>query len=155
MKVLQRQYFALRAWGLLTTVIVAILGSGCSSFNRDWNRAAKQATQEDSIAGRWEGRWISDVNHHNGNLKCLMTVTNDSACVARFRATYKHVFHFSYAVPMNLQKHFDGWEFDGQENLGALAGGVYYYEGRANTTNFYSTYRSKYDHGIFELRRVR
>ena len=42
-----------------------------------------------------------------------------------------------------------------QADLGKLAGGVYYYEGRANATNLVSTYRSMKDHGRFELARPR
>ena len=38
-------------------------------------------------------------------------------------------------------------------NLGWLAGGVYHYEGRADATNFFSTYTSKYDHGTFQMTR--
>jgi len=45
------------------------------------------------------------------------------------------------------------WQFQGDENLGWLAGGVYHYEGRVSPTNFHSTYRSKYDHGTFEMGR--
>ena len=74
-------------------------------------------------------------------------------CQARFRATYGGVFHFSYTVPLTLQPHDAGWELSGEANLGKLAGGAYYYEGRITPTNFTSTYRSKYDHGIFELHR--
>ena len=108
---------------------------------------------QNSIEGRWEGRWLSEVNGHSGELRCLMTRVDESRCHARFRATYGKVLHFSYAVPLSIQKHFDGWEFSGEANLGKLAGGIYYYEGRANPTNFFSTYRSQYDHGTFELHR--
>ena len=106
-----------------------------------------------SIEGRWQGRWVSEGNGHHGNLRCLLTRESDDRYRARFRATYAKVFHFSYAVPLMVQPHQGGWEFSGEENLGKLAGGVYYYEGRASVTNFVSTYRSKYDHGIFELHR--
>jgi hypothetical protein len=34
-----------------------------------------------------------------------------------------------------------------------MAGGVYTYEGSASATNFTSTYNSKYDHGVFQMRR--
>ena len=38
---------------------------------------------------------------------------------------------------------------EGRANLG----GVYYYEGRATATNMISTYRTKYDHGTFDMKR--
>lgn len=128
-----------------------LLVCGCSSFNHDWRKATPVAP--DSIEGRWEGSWISDVNGHHGKLRCLLTREEDSRYRARFRATYWKVFRFSYAVPLEFHPHDTGWELNGEANLGKLAGGVYYYEGRASLTNLYSTYRSKYDHGRFELRR--
>ena len=130
-----------------------LLLCGCSSFNRDWRKAAAQPAGSASVEGRWEGRWLSEVNGHHGNLRCLMTRESEERCQARFRATYGGVFHFSYTVPLTLQAHDAGWELSGEANLGKLAGGAYYYEGRITPTNFTSTYRSKYDHGIFELHR--
>jgi len=79
---------------------------------------------------------------------------SDSLYLARFRPTYAAVLHFSYAAQLEIQPHDVGWEFDGEADLGKL-GGVYYYEGRATATNLISTYRSKYDHGIFELNRLK
>lgn len=96
---------------------------------------------------------MSDVNQHTGRLRCLVTRVDEANARARFRATYGRIFRFSYTVPLAVQPHLDGWEFSGEENLGKLAGGVYYYEGRADPTNFFSTYRSKYDHGTFQMHR--
>ncbi len=137
------------AAGLLTAALLC----GCSSFNRDWRGARSQAVPANSIEGRWEGRWTSDVNGHHGALRCLMTQATNSVYHARFRATYARILHFSYTVPLTAQSHYGGWEFNGEADLGKLAGGVYDYEGRISSTNFHSTYRSKYDHGTFELQR--
>jgi hypothetical protein len=123
---------------------------GCSSFNRDWRHTAAALPGNASIEGRWEGHWISSGGHH-GRLRCLMSQETNSVCQARFHATYGGIFHFTYMVPLEMQPHDIGWEFNGEANLGKLAGGIYYYEGRATTTNLISTYRSKYEHGKFEL----
>jgi len=82
-----------------------------------------------------------------------MSREGNEVCRARFRATYAGILHFSYAVPLTLRAHDHGWEFNGEANLGELAGGTYFYEGRAVLTNLHATYRSKYDHGTFELER--
>jgi hypothetical protein len=132
---------------------LALLLCGCSSFNRDWRHAPAQTQNNGSIEGRWQGQWISEVNGHHGNLRCLMARKSDSVCQARFRATYGHALHFTYTVALETQPHEIGWEFNGEANLGKLAGGIYYYEGRATPTNLVSTYKSKYDHGRFELAR--
>jgi hypothetical protein len=137
----------------LIPLLLALLLCGCSSFNRDWRRASVPAPSENSIEGPWEGTWSSDANHHHGSLRCLIVHDTNSLYQARFRATYASMFHFSYTVPLEVQPHFGGWEFNGEANLSKLAGGNYYYEGRATPTNFLSTYRSAADHGIFELKR--
>ena len=143
-----------QGWFGATAGLCALLVlSGCSSFNRDWRQAATQPPVARSVEGRWEGRWVSEVNGHHGRLRCLLTRESDERCQARFRATYSGVFRFSYSVPLSLQAHDRGWEINGEADLGKLAGGSYYYEGRIALTNFTATYRSKYDHGRFELHR--
>jgi len=126
---------------------------GCSSFNLDWKKAAQDPIPSNAMTGRWEGTWTSLSNGHTGTLRCLMSKTNEAQYVARFRATYKKILSFSYTVPLSVEPHYDGWEFSGEADLGKAAGGDYYYEGRANLTNFFSTYKASKDHGVFEMRR--
>ena len=126
--------------------------SGCSSFNREWRAAGKQPAPS-GLAGRWEGRWVSDANGHNDKLRCVITEKGANDYSAHFHATYKHIFHFSYTVPLSVQKQGDNFVFSGQADLGKLAGGMYTYNGAATPTNFFSTYDSKYDHGKFEMHR--
>lgn len=130
-----------------------LLLCGCSSFNREWRRVGKLAASQDSIAGRWEGHWLSDVNAHTGKLRCIVTGETNGIYAARFRATYMKVLDFSYAVPLKVEQRDGIWHFQGEEDLGAMAGGVYRYTGSANSTNFHSTYDSQYDHGVFEMHR--
>lgn len=140
-------------FALLAVVLFALCVCGCSTFNRDWRNAAQQPAPPNSIEGRWEGAWTSDVNGHTGKLRCLLSHESDSLYRAWFRATYWKVFRFGYAVTLEVQERQGTWLFSGEENLGKMAGGVYHYEGRATPTNFHLTYRSKYDHGVFEMRR--
>lgn len=137
----------------LTGLSVALLVCGCSTFNRDWRAAANQPVATNSMEGRWEGQWLSHVNGHTGNLRCLLSHESDTRLLARFRASYWKIFRFSYSVPLQVRGGDGGWEFSGEENLGKLAGGVYRYEGRVTPTNFHSTYTSKHDHGVFEMSR--
>lgn len=133
--------------------LALVLLCGCSTFNRDWNRAARQPTNPASIEGRWDGKWLSDVNGHTGRLRCLLSRESDSRYQARFRATYWKVFRFNYTVPLEFERRDGEWHLTGEEDLGKLAGGVYRYEGHATPTNLFSTYRSKHDHGTFQMRR--
>ncbi len=133
--------------------ILVLFACGCSSFNREWRKAAQTAVAPDSMEGRWQGRWLSDANGHNGKLRCIVSRREDGETAARFRATYKKVLNFSYTVRLKAELQGSVWHFRGEEDLGKLAGGVYHYEGTATLTNFHSTYRSKYDHGVFEMKR--
>jgi hypothetical protein len=133
--------------------IALLLLCGCSSFNSEWRRAGRQPAPQDSIVGRWEGRWLSDVNAHTGKLRCIITGETNGICAARFRATYQQILSFSYTVELQVDQRDSGWVFSGEEDLGAIAGGIYRYQGTATATNFHSTYDSKYDRGLFEMRR--
>ena len=135
----------------IALLVIGLL-CGCSTFKRDFKRAAVPAPSENSIEGPWQGEWRSEANGHHGHLLCLLTLDHDSLYEARFRATFLHILHFSYTANFEMQSHAIGWEFNGEANLGKL-GGSYYYEGRATPTNIISTYRSKYDHGTYELGR--
>jgi hypothetical protein len=133
--------------------MLTLLVAGCSSFNREWRQAYQAPAPLDSLEGRWEGRWSSDANGHNGNLRCLITRKKDGDYAAWFRATYMRVLHFSYTVSLQAESRDGIWQFRGEEDLGKLSGGIYRYVGSATEANFHSTYQSEYDHGIFELKR--
>ena len=129
------------------------LFTGCSTFNRDWQRAGSSATPANDIDGRWDGIWQSDANGHRGRLRCLMNKIDARKYEARFHAKYRRVLSFEYTVALDVQSANDVFKFKGEADLGRLAGGKYYYEGSASPTDFLSTYRSKYDHGFFLMKR--
>lgn len=133
--------------------LVAPLLAGCSSFNREWKAAMRQPIPQNELAGPWEGHWVSDANGHNDRLRCVITEESTNRYKADFHANYKKVFHFGYAVPLEVRRNGETFEFSGEADLGKLAGGVYTYEGSATGTNFFSKYHSKYDHGKFEMSR--
>src|SRR5690242_6793524 len=91
----------LRLQGL---VLIFFLATGCSSFNKQWKTALKQPNSVDDIAGPWDGRWLSDVNGHQGRLRCVMTKKNDREYDAHFHAKYKKIFSFGYTVPMKVKR---------------------------------------------------
>lgn len=145
------QFFRASRW--TCSVALALLVCGCSSFNREWKRAGQQPAPTNSITGRWEGHWLSEVNAHTGKLRCIITHQTNDLYAARFRATYMKILRFSYTVPLTVNASNEVWHFRGEEDLGALAGGIYRYVGSATATNFQSTYDSRYDRGTFEMQR--
>jgi len=137
------------ALGLL---VVAL--TGCSSFGREWRATARQPAPVADISGRWEGVWVSEVSGHRGRLRAILTPETNQVWRARFHARYAGLLTFGYTVRLHTTAVADGEvRFEGEADLGKLAGGVYTYAGRANTTNFFATYQSRDDHGRFELRR--
>src|SRR6185295_8959422 len=85
----------LLVWGLLL--------NGCSSFNRDWGAAAVTGAPGDDIRGRWLGTWLSEVNGHTGQLRCLLARDATGGYQARFHAKYKKIFSFGYTVPLTVE----------------------------------------------------
>ncbi|HWE97390.1 MAG TPA: hypothetical protein VG269_25755 [Tepidisphaeraceae bacterium] len=127
---------------------------GCSSFDRDWKAAATVKPESPTdMTGRWQGIWASDASSHNGGLRCLITRTGDDTYHARYAATYWSIFHFGYDMDLTAQQQADAVHFQGQADLGSMAGGVYHYDGHANATDFTSTYQSESDHGKFVMKR--
>ena len=134
--------------------------TGCSSFNREWREAEARPVQAQGITGLWEGRWKSEANGHHDKLRAIVTVADTNLYNVKFDAAFKHwltlfiTIHADYTVRMEAGPSTNGTvAFHGSENLGFLAGGLYTYEGRADATHFFSTYKSKYDWGTFEMKR--
>lgn len=132
-----------------------VLTTGCTTFHRDWRKAAADPLPTDDLYGQWEGKWMSEVNGHNGRLRCLVTKEGQEKYQARFHAKYRRILSFGYTVPLTVSEGGGVFKFEGDADLGRLAGGKYHYEGRASPTNYFSTYRSKYDHGTFQMTRPR
>src|SRR5438067_10071331 len=119
----------------LGLVLTTFLGSGCASFNHEWKKAAENQISENGLPGRWQGTWHSDANDHSGKLRCVVTKTDDAMYRARFHANYMKILSFGYTVALKTEPITNGFSFSGQADLGRLAGGVYHYEGHAETTN--------------------
>ncbi len=138
---------------LLGLLLLGLAATGCSTFNRGWKAAASAAAPPNDITGRWEGTWRSDVTGHHGKLRCLVAHLEGGDYQARYRAKYLRIMSFSYPVRLKVAAAEHGFRFNGEADLGWYAGGLYQYEGRASATNFVSTYKSKEDHGSFQMTR--
>lgn len=134
------------------SVTALLLLTGCSTFQRDWDRLAKGSAAA-GIEGRWDGTWKSDRSGHTDRLRCIVTDQGGQTYLARFHAKYGKIFSFGYSVPLTAEEHGNRYDFSGEANLGWYAGGQYSYQGSATATNFFSTYRCKSDHGSFQMRR--
>lgn len=138
--------------GIPTILILALAfpAGGCSTFDRDWKKPDPNAHP---LGGRWSGTWTSDATGHSGALRCIVTRIEDERYHARFHARYAKIFTFESEVMLDAVPEAEYRNFKGESDLGWLAGGVYHYEGKTDGETFTSTYKSKDDHGRFEMTR--
>lgn len=153
---------------VLLLAALLLLAGGCA-FDRKWKRlaaaerggAAPSASaspnttdaRADKLAGRWEGTWHSERSNHSGKLRAIVTPVDAQTYRADFDATYMGLMRFGYSMKLTAQSEADQTRFQGAENLGWLAGGLYRYDGAADGQTFDCTYRSRNDHGTFRMTR--
>ena len=126
----------------------------CSGFDRAWKAAGERPTPENAITGRWAGTWQSETSDHSGKLRAMITEQDENTYLARYHATYAGWLTFETKARLRGEQTGEGRvEFRGEEDLGWLAGGVYEYKGHATPEEFFSTYRSKHDHGTYTMTR--
>ncbi len=134
--------------------LAAFLLTGCA-FEREWQAARGYAWPENELAGCWEGSWHSDWNGHEGGLRAIITQQGDNYYNAHFKATYAVVIPFEFEIPLLVTDDGQVYTFEGDADLGLLAGGNYVYCGTASGGNFHSTYEAENgDHGTFSMVKV-
>jgi hypothetical protein len=134
--------------------ILAALFNNRSRFERAWRDYQPAADALKSIAGRWQGEWISETTRHRGELKCLLSRPDAEQLEAIFLAAFWRFLRVGYGVRLSATATGGGFRLKGHSDLGALAGGIYQYEGEVNLAQFNCSYRCKYDNGLFQLKRV-
>lgn len=138
---------------MLAHMLSAVFNSR-SAFLEQWQQYQILSPGPDSIAGRWVGEWVSQATGHRGDLKCVLSQISTEAYRAHFFATFSKFFRVGYATDLKLDNTAGRICLRGEENLGALAGGVYRCEGEITGNAFNCEYSCKYDRGIFRLKRL-
>jgi hypothetical protein len=138
---------------LISHMLAAVFNSR-SAFQHEWRRYQTLPNASDGIAGRWVGEWISEHSGHRGELRCVLTPISLELHRAFFYATFSRLFRVGYVTELKAERCGDRTCLRGEEDLGALAGGIYRCEGEVSGTNFDCKYSCKYDHGIFRLKRL-
>ena len=139
---------------LLLAPLLAPAG-GCA-FDRKWRKLAREpeVATSDGLAGRWAGTWKSERSGHRGTLRAIITPVNETTYRADYDATYMGLLRFGYSMNLTAEPADGGGiRFTGEENLGALAGGLYRYDGTADGQSFECAYEAKADHGRFQMTR--
>jgi hypothetical protein len=134
--------------------ILAALFNKRSEFERAWKEYKPPTGGNSAIEGRWVGQWRSEMSQHSGELKCLLSRVRPGQLDAKFLAAFRRVFRVGYGVSLDAEETGNGFRLKGQSDLGALAGGVYLYEGEVTLHEFRCTFRSEQDRGLFALKRL-
>jgi hypothetical protein len=143
-------------YGMSLLLLIPAAGViGCSSFNREWRAAQPAIEPAPTMAGRWAGTWQSAVNGHQGQLRAILTPTEHGKVDARFRARFWRIMAYSYRLELGVESTSPGhWVFEGEADLGWLAGGRFRCRGTTLTNELRATYESKRDHGTFTMSRA-
>ncbi len=144
----------LPGWVAIALALVVGTAAGCSTFDQSWQSCCRYDNPADRVAGCWEGRWHSDVNHHQGRLRAIIEREAEGRYRARFKATYWRFLPFEFEMPLTVTPSAGGYEFSGEADLGLLAGGVFSYSGSIRGNTFMASYRSRKDHGTFWMERI-
>jgi hypothetical protein len=151
---------------VLMIALFACAASGCS-FDRRWRQLSHEAWAQNSavattapapadpLAGRWDGKWVSEQDGHSGRLRAIVTRVDGETYHIEYDGWFFGMLRFTHGMNVIATRAADGnaIHFEGREDLGSLAGGVYRYDGAADGREFKSTYQSSEDHGRFEMRR--
>ena len=132
--------------------LLAALVNNASDFKRRWNQQMPLPSAANGLQGRWEGEWISEANGHRGALRCLLVRAEAGDYKATFHAVYAKILRVCYTVPLHGQWSDGKLKLEGEADIGALAGGIYRYQGEAGEKEFICTYSCKYDHGTFRMK---
>ena len=126
--------------------------AGCSTFDRDYRQAVAAETSGRGVEGPWDGHWKSEGGHGGDRLRALLTRTAPDTIHARFRAQYWGIFAGDEDVDLHVTS-TSPTRAAGEADLGFFKGGVYQYDATITPSTFDATYKSKYDHGQFNLAR--
>jgi hypothetical protein len=151
---------------MVMIALFACAAGGCS-FDRQWRQLGHDAwptnsavattapASADPLAGRWDGTWVSEQDGHSGRLRAIVDRVDSDTYHIEYDGWFFGILRFTHGMNVTATRAADAntVHFEGQEDLGGFAGGVYRYNGTADGQQFQSTYQSSEDHGRFEMRR--
>jgi len=135
-------------------ITAASVLTGCA-FEREWQSAQGYSWPDNELAGCWDGSWHSNWNHHEGSLRAIITKQGEGYYHAHFKATFLKFVPYEFELPMLVTDDGHIYTFEGDADLGLLAGGQYVYSGSASDGQFQANYTAgNSDHGTFSMSKV-
>ena len=153
----------------LGLILMSSLSSCSSGFRSAWKAGGyviapnSMITTQESIKnqlpqGKWAGTWHSNVNGHQGTLRCVtsnaINIQGDHEFF--YHATWKKILSGSYKAVHTVKQQKDGtYTFKGEHKMPDWAGGLYHYEGTIKGDEFKANYSCSMDNGTYPMKRVR
>ena len=132
---------------------------GCVGYQKKWNRAvaAYEAGETSAPEGPWEGSWETTTNGHTGDLRAIVSRSEENP------GEYDFHYHFTWAKILSgtykatfpaTRTGSSRHEVDGEQELGLF--GTFRHEATITDNQFEATYSSKKGEvGLFEMIRPR
>ena len=111
-----------------------------------------QSSFGQEFEGRWRGSWQSCVNGHHGRLSAQFCRIDSTHVQAKFTGTFAKVIPFRYRPVLDIVYEEPGlMVLQGNKRL--PLGGNFEYNATIAGDQFTATYRSRRDHGVWQLQR--
>lgn len=114
--------------------------------------AAERCQCGTDLSGKWKGSWRSAKSNHQGRLKAKFVRRDADHYRATFSGTFFRILPFRYVVTLQAIEDDGRVYLSGSKRLPIF--GVFHFDAEADGDYFHAFYRSRNDHGVFELHRV-
>lgn len=111
-----------------------------------------QSSFAQGLDGRWGGGWQSNNTGHKGRLSAQFNRIDSTHVKAKFRGTFFKVIPFCYRPVLDIVYEEPGLMVL-QGNRRIPLGGNFEYNATISGNQFSATYRSRRDHGVWQLQR--
>lgn len=134
---------------------IALLLSSCATpnFHKEWDKAVAEAkTPYKTIAGPWDGQWVSGHNNHTGELKCIVTPVDENHYRFHYFARWAGFMKGTFIIQCEAEKKANGYYVTGAKKL--VPFGTYQHRGTLTAASFDATFGSEgKDFGTFVMKR--
>tara|TARA_R110002096_G_scaffold16106_29_gene55198 strand:- start:14715 stop:15152 length:438 start_codon:yes stop_codon:yes gene_type:complete len=134
------------------SIVLAVLLSSCAGprFHKQWEAALNDPSEPGSIAGAWEGSWLSEKNGHTGKLKAIVDETGENTYKFLYWATWGPGMRGTFQIDCEGEEKGGVTTVRGKKKLGPF--GTYQHAAEITETDFDATFSSEKENlGTFEL----
>src|SRR4051794_12553154 len=102
-------------------LLVLLASTGGCAFDRKWLTLAHETPEPapaaaDPLAGRWEGKWVSEQDGHSGRLRaiCTRAAVGGQTYHIEYDAYFLGILRFTHGMNVTATREGDTVKFQGQ-----------------------------------------